>query len=814
MSIELQIQSSILRSITARAVQARLRTTCFAPIAAVYIDHADVAARPVELITANAAVRLRVPLDVFVVRREDVLAAPNAMPAGATVPAGAGTVFIVLEMTATGAVVSLRCVDATLGQLGVALGPDAQAAKDAIVRAVGSLVNLNLAATLGGLGMPTPGSSRVDLIGGIVAIRFEPAGAPAAHLFPGQDWGMFLDGASVEQLAVSKIPKRVKDLISRIPSSTIHVHWRPAGDKPHVDIDYAGKIPVPDPLTAGFDGVIGCDFSLTSTITKFLRTTVHWSLHIDLGPLVPRYFEKEFEGKFAGAFDPATFGGSPIGDRAFTLDSPLPDVSFGGARFGYNSVVASPAGMTVGGPVRLPLDPGKDTLQPSVHQFGLPYRLEFCRLLAKSGSGAPNKTVSLSEVTTEGSVWLENLGAFCDVEILSPGSWVDPYITRRSQGAENYEITIVIPSAVALGIVEPVNLIVRTARGLRLVDLGTPPPVMLDANGNVTNALVDFINDCLFINVEHGIKWAGGGGLLDQSVVNPPLEHPDWTTYLARHRGIDVQLLTLSALEPGELIQFRSLDHAVDITADRNGRALVPVLLPVANDQGPASLIRVNRHSIAGHFIVRAVIFVDQASLPAGTQHRLASSVDGTAVLTTEFDDHIDVHEIGPLGAPILLKRETACIQEYRGGVAQAQVSHKSTGRNDIVQHERHGAIGSQTLPSNEEVALNPQPLPPQEVVTAACNPLLAQRVNLPGIKSLIAVPGFPQAPIVLATMEDGSMLVLDLDANGSVRVAGTFAGPIGVLDVSGDWAIAADPDRVSIYSVTREAEQCACEAR
>jgi hypothetical protein len=141
MSIELQIQSSMLAAITARAVQARLRATCFKPIGAVYIDHADVAAGPVELITANAAVRLRVPLDVFVVHREDVLAAPNAVPAGATVPAGAGTVFIVLEMTATGAVVSLRCVDADLGQLGVALGPDAQAAKDAIVQAVGSLVN-------------------------------------------------------------------------------------------------------------------------------------------------------------------------------------------------------------------------------------------------------------------------------------------------------------------------------------------------------------------------------------------------------------------------------------------------------------------------------------------------------------------------------------------------------------------------------------------------------------------------------------------------------------------------------------------------
>ena len=47
-------------------------------------------------------------------------------------------------------------------------------------------------------------------------------------------------------------------------------------------------------------------------------------------------------------------------------------------------------------------------------------------------------------------------------------------------------------------------------------------------------------------------------------------------------------------------------------------------------------------------------------------------------------------------------------------------------------------------------------------------------------------------------------MLVLDLGQDGAARVAGTFTGPIGVLDVSDDWACAADADRVTIYRVTR----------
>ena len=791
MSIELQIQSSIFGAITARAVQARLRTTCFAPIASVYIDHADVADIPIEMIAANATVQIRVPIDVFVVRREDVIAASNGVPAGATVPVG--TVVVVLEMTAIGAVVSLRCIDADLGPLDLALGASAPAAKAAIVDAVGAPMTSNLTEALKQLGIPVPMFSSVELISGIIAIRFEPDGNAVEHLFPGQDWGMFLDGVSVEKLAMSRVPE---DLTSHITSLVIDAHWRPAGSTPHVDLDYAGKAPqVPDPFSGDIDGTLGCDFSLTPTITKLLRTTVNWSLHINLGDFVPGFIDNIVEGMVESYMDPTKFGGTPIDDHAFTIDTFLPNVSFGGAWFEYASVVASPAGMTIGGSVRLPLDPGKDTLQPSVHEFGLPFRLNFCSILAKTGSGAPSKTVSLNEVTTSGSVWLENLGAFCDVEIVSPGNWIEPYIKRPTD--DTLQIRIVIPSAVALGITKPVRLIVRTARGVRLVDLGTPPPVILDANGNVTNALIFYIPDCLDINVEHGIEWAESGGLLDQSVVNPPLEHPDWTTYLGRYRGINVQLVTLSALEPGELIQFRSRDHAVDVTADRNGRALVPILLPVTNDQEGASLIRVNRRSIVDHFTIQTAIFVNQANLPVGTQNRLDSSVDGTAILTTEFEDHIDIHEIGSLGAPVLVKREAARTQESNRGIAQVEVNHlgASMEMKDRVQRESHSAISSQARPSHDEIALNPQPLPP----------LFAQRISLPGITSLVAVPGFLEAPIAFATMADDSVLVLNLSEDGTARVAGTFTGPIGVLNVAGDWAFAVDPNQVSIFRITRD---------
>jgi hypothetical protein len=67
-------------------------------------------------------------------------------------------------------------------------------------------------------------------------------------------------------------------------------------------------------------------------------------------------------------------------------------------------------------------------------------------------------------------------------------------------------------------------------------------------------------------------------------------------------------------------------------------------------------------------------------------------------------------------------------------------------------------------------------------------------------IQSLFAVPGFADAPIALATMTDGTTLVLDLNETGVARVAGTLVGPIGALEVSGNWGYPEDPERILVY--------------
>jgi hypothetical protein len=40
--------------------------------------------------------------------------------------------------------------------------------------------------------------------------------------------------------------------------------------------------------------------------------------------------------------------------------------------------------------------------------------------------------------------------------------------------------------------------------------------------------------------------------------------------------------------------------------------------------------------------------------------------------------------------------------------------------------------------------------------------------------------------------------------SDGPPRIAGTFVGPIGALDVADGWALASRPDQLIVYRVSR----------
>ena len=194
------------------------------------LDHADVVAAP-ELSADDGAIKIRVPIDLFLVSRDQVMAAPNTTPAGATTPAA--RVALDCRLVTDGAKFSLQ--DFSSDPAGTPLPPDLQLP-----------VSIDLGGRLAQLNLPKPGSSRADLVGDVVAIRFDPVGGPVERLFASQQWGLFLDGPTVESLATAAIP--VDRLKSVVPSATASGHWNPRGDVPHVDIEVRGKMAVPNPF--------------------------------------------------------------------------------------------------------------------------------------------------------------------------------------------------------------------------------------------------------------------------------------------------------------------------------------------------------------------------------------------------------------------------------------------------------------------------------------------------------------------------------------------------------------------------------------
>jgi hypothetical protein len=190
--------------------------------------------------------------------------------------------------------------------------------------------------------------------------------------------------------------------------------------------------------------------------------------------------------------------------------------------------------------------------------------------------------------------------------------------------------------------------------------------------------------------------------------------------------------------------------------------------------------MRVNRRSIAGHVSVQTAVFEGRAILPAGDQNQLTALDDGRALLTSEFDDRVEVHEIGVLGASALVENH----QLVLAGQAPGSVNLRSAAA---------GGMTGEALDRPSEAAMS--------------DPWFKDGAEIPGVTSVLSVPGFADAPVAIATVENGPNLLLDLSREGSPRVAGTFTGPIGALLVVGEWALAANGTGTSIYRALRSGE-------
>ena len=754
MAIDLQIRADLLASIIANAVQEKLLETCFPQIGTNYIDHANVAPLPVKLLAVGGQVHARVPIELFVVERAKLLAAPNTVPDGAAT--AAGIVTLVLEIAAAGAAIALRCVDVEPGPLAGGLGGTGATGRCGLLGAASAPLTLNLAPMFAAVRAPVPAVSRVELLGGIVAIRFDPVGPGVDRLIPGQPWGLFIDAPAVVRLASAQMPaKALQRLQSFAPG--LAPRWSPdAGlarvemtTSAFVEFDFLGI----EVLTVDFTGGITIDLLLIPGVTGFLKIVLRRAAHIDAGALVPRATERKAERSIKALMDPTKTGAPKTpkdfvktGEDTFEKLIPLPPIALGKARLRYDVILGTAPGMAIGGAVLPGVAASRETLRATVRPFGLPSILFTCRELAKSGTGDPPRHVSIDQTSTSGWINLTDGGAFCGFEILQPPG-LEPYVSAPSlgTGADPRAIVITIPSGAALTVTKPVQLIVRTSRGVRFLDLGVPPRVAVDAEGNVLNAIVNYIDNCFYLTADspYRIDW---GARVDRSLFVPPLEDPSWSRWIAGRGEIDTQLVSLAGLQPGELLQYRSADHQVHVTADAQGRAVVPVV-PPAGAAFLASLTRTNRLPVGRDVKVQSALFTRAGTLAAAS---------GEA-------------ELNPQPLPPVAAR--ALRRALRG--------------------QAEGA---------SEAALNPQPLPPN----AAGALERALRRTLPDLTGIVRLPGFEDSPIAIAIMADGAKLIVDVADRRRPRVSGSFEGPIGPLAIHGDWAAAPQPGGLAIFRVRR----------
>jgi hypothetical protein len=755
MAVEVHISIAVLSKITAEAVQRQLFTADIPEISNVFVDHLDVGAGSVQAIAGASPteIELEIPIDCFVVTRDNLLSSANAEPPGTTVPFGSLT--LVIEVRLNGTALTFSAVRIEGGSDIPGAGP----VLSAIVAAMPPLAAADFAPLFAAVGLASPSTGSLEIESNTLAIRFDAQGAFIPVLAPGQDWGMFIDGTSVVSMVSNLIPSQIS--AGPINAQTTPT-WAPQGSNPNVKVAYSAAVQVPDPFTAKASGSMDAALSLIGGATKWLRTHVSWSLRLNFGAAVPRFVEKMLEEQFTPVLakqlaDRA--GGTQDGPQSFFRDLLLPRLTFAGAKLMYDNLVVSAAGMTLGGAAKV-LPASRDILSSSVIEMRVPVWIGFCSVLAKSGSGKGPDRVKASDSSVWGSVNFSTYGSFLAAELLSSQAWVNGYMEKPAKDDQGGvgSVMVSMPASVGAAITTDIIFILRTSRGVRLINIGHPK-VIVDEQGYATNARISVIPDCLMMPAKqiHKLKWGSDASELRDRIVIPPFEDPDWSTQLGSGLGTAVQVVTLAGLEPGELLRLSSDRYTIDITADSNGGAQVPVFLPASVSMPQVTLERVNRRSMEGLFAVKTTGLLRRAVFQSGDINQLEATTNGNALLTTGAGERFVQQEISRAGLTVL------------AGAGQ-------------------------------EASLNPQPLPPEPPDEHP----LAVGAGLSGVREIVTVPGMDSHQMAIARMEDGASLLLDRGTAGQARISGAISGNVPKVTTAGEWAMSSVGGGIAVYSVDK----------
>jgi hypothetical protein len=773
MAFEIQIHTSTLVSLIENSMQQGFRTRCLPSAPPFYVDHVDVEAGKTTVSESGGGVDFVVTVDVFVVTADAVNAAPNGTPDGATTPVGQATITLHLSLSNT-ATLTLACSAVNLGSLiETFLGSQASTVEQQIQQAIGTVGSLDVSTIVAGIGLPAPSASGLAIVGASVLIRFDSMGPGQERLQSGQDWCLFADANTMVALVETKLNAMLAGVSSEITSSTTTAAWAPSGTTPEMKVEVSGKAQVPDPFSGDVfvnaDVVIGLihTFIVNDGTAADLTLDVSWSVAVDLGWfldfLVPAWVIDLVVNEVAGGLvDPTTFGGIKLGSHEFEMLISLPPLSFGSASFNYNSVVGLSDGMVLGGSVKLPPAPDLSTLTIDAGTFPDSYEQ-----VVDCSKGSQTDEATLANVTVAAGASLFDAGAICDVHLVSPASppvSLTPYLTVPADGTvtESTTVAVTLPGTVGVSLSndpQRFQFWVQTARGVRLLDLGTPPSP-LDDQGNLNYHLV-VIDDCPvavdpWYRVFHmyNPKWS----------VDPP---ESWTERLEQTERFETVLIDVG-VQAGSLVRFDMpiMGAGVGSTfaADGGGHALVPAVLAARSDDESARLSTADRQAL-GDMGVSTAVFERVAVLdtPGAVLHELTER-GGAAFVTSTFEGgRTQTVRVGGLRIP----------QTLGAGPGAAG------GGGPAIR-------GGNGMPAG-----------------AAGDPAEG---GIPGLVALHPVPGFESEGVQVAELEDGSHVAVVQEC-GELRATGTIPAWPHMPPAGDAWAISSSTgDRIAVFAVSRTA--------
>jgi hypothetical protein len=482
MAVELQVRAQTFALVIARALQRAQMTACAPPSQGFYVDHVDSVPEQARWSSESAgAVTLRLPLDAFVVRRDELLAAPDQVAPGATTPAGQVELVIRVAIDGTQLIVSVEDVD--LGAAG-------------ILAASEKPLSLDLGPLLKSLAIdPAKSAGEVVLVDDLVVVRLGSLAGPPAAMRTGFEWAFFFDGATVEGLLRARMPKSIPEL----QSVATGVHWQPIGITPAVQAFVQGPFKVPDPFTCLVTLSLDCRFSLERPAPD-IRIDVTTSVDVDTG-LIPadQVLSGGLSNLIEAMIDPAKFGGLRTGPHSFAMTLPLPQIGLGtDGVWHYDLLFAGEAGLMVGGTVDLPVDLSHVRLTTETDRFsGGNVAMLYC------SHDDPVTDVPFARFfKTVAVVDYRDGGALCDVEVASGGTGLEAHLTLPKEltlsdhRPGNGKIFMAFGPEDANQVTGPVLLIVRTPRGVRCCNLGQPDHFVINEDGTIANGIVLYTDDC------------------------------------------------------------------------------------------------------------------------------------------------------------------------------------------------------------------------------------------------------------------------------------------------------------------------------